>query len=109
MSDFEIVEGWTGDLDFGLKVNGVERAWVGGDTVALILKTADGRLIETGNNVAVVPDNPPGTIGVARYTPNAGDLKAKDSPLLARFKVVTNGRVVYFPSAAESRWKVYQP
>ena len=107
MTDWEIVEGWTGDLDFGLKVNGAARAWVGGDTVSLILKTADGRLIETSSNVAVVPDNPPGTIGVVRYTPDAGDLKAKDSPLLARFKVVTGGRVVYFPSAAEMRWRVY--
>jgi len=107
--DFGITEGWTGDLDFIMKVNGVARPWVQGDTVTLILKTTDGRLIETGGNVSVVPDNPPGTVGVARYAPNPGDLKAMDSPLLARFKVVTAQRTVFFPNAAESRWKVYPP
>lgn len=108
---FKVTEGWTGDLDFTLAVNGVARPWLGGDAVSLILKTQAGRRIKTVGNVAPVPEaplaTPPIGPGTVRYTPDASDLKAADSPVLARFKVVTGGRVVFFPNGEEDSWTVY--
>ena len=45
--------------------------------------------------------------GVVRYTPDAADLLATDTPHVARWKVTDgNGHVVFFPSEAGEVWEV---
>jgi hypothetical protein len=99
----ELTEGWTGDLDFWLATGAGPYALQGGDLVSLILKTQDGRPVDTVGNVSIVP---PGSDGRVRYSPDAGDLLAKNSPYLARWKLTTGGRVVFFPNGREMAWLV---
>lgn len=98
-----LTEGWSGDLDFTLKANGVVQDLTGA-TVELILKTNEGRTIETTGNIAVITP----AAGLVRYSPDGGDFQYKMGPYTARFKVTfLGGRVVYFPNGAPDSVPVY--
>ncbi len=110
----DVTEGWSGDLDFVLKVNGEALPLAAGDTVSLILKTQDGRWIDTTGNVTKVPVDagatPPIGPGTVRFSPDAGDFRAKDGPYLARWKLtLAGGKIVFFPNGREDRWNVFTP
>lgn len=101
----DLVEGWTGRLDFTLKSNGVAQNLTG-MTVELILKKSDGTPVDTASDVTIV-DAAAGKVG---YTPDAADLTSAASPLTARWKVIDGGgAVVYYPSRAPDTWRVWRP
>jgi baseplate upper protein BppU len=100
----ELVEGWTGDLDFVLKANGVALDLTG-MTVELILRKPDGTTIDTAGDTSV----PDPAAGKVRYAPDSADLVAANSPLMARWKVTNAGKVVYFPAGSPDRWEIYRP
>lgn len=108
-----ITEGWTHPLDVVLKVGGVPYAFAPADTVTLILKTQDGREIDTTGNVTVLPVDPaatpPITTGTVRFSPDAGDFRAKDGPYLARWKVTTATGVFFCPNDREAQIPVRVP
>ena len=104
----DIVEGWTQDLEFQLKSDGVAVDLTGILTanVTLILTNADGTSVTTTSDISISD----ATNGKVKYSPDAGDLLAVNSPLSARFKVIdADGKIVFFPSAAPDKWTVYKP
>jgi uncharacterized phiE125 gp8 family phage protein len=102
VSELKLVEGHTGVIDETLKSNG-EAVNLTGMTVELVLQTALGALVDTAGDVTV----PTPAEGVVRYTPDAADLLATQTPHVARWKVTDgNGRVVFFPSDAGEVWEV---
>jgi hypothetical protein len=105
MPVFEVVEGWTGPLDFTLKANGVA-VDLTGMTVIFILKDKDGAAIDTSGNASVVTP----AAGLVSYSPDAGDLVAAKTPHSARWRVTDGGgKVVFFPHGAPDRWQVFVP
>lgn len=98
-----IVEGYTGALDFDLLAAGVvDPALSTGDTLELILKTRDGRVISTSGNVAwATATSSGGTAIFARYLPDSQDLAVSHQPYSARFRVTRAGRVILYPSVVE--------
>ena len=102
MAELKLVEGHTGVIDEILKANGAA-VNLTGMTVELVLQTADGAFVDTATDVTV--ETP--AEGVVRYTPDAADLLATDTPHVARWKVTDgNGHVVFFPSEAGEVWEV---
>jgi hypothetical protein len=91
----EVVDGWTGPLDYTLLADGTALNLTG-MTVTLILTKPDGTVVDTTGDVTVTD----AAAGWVRYTPDATDLAASESPLRMRWKVVDGaGAVVYHPSA----------
>jgi uncharacterized phiE125 gp8 family phage protein len=104
MAELTLVQGHTGVIDETLKANGVA-VDLTGMTVALMLQTANGVLVDTSSNVMI----PSPLSGLVRYTPDPGDLLAQDTPHVARWKVTDGlGAVSFFPSDAGDVW-VVQP
>jgi uncharacterized phiE125 gp8 family phage protein len=102
VSELKLVEGHTGVIDETLKSNG-EAVNLTGMTVELVLQTAVGALVDTADDVTV----PTPAEGIVRYTPDAADLLATQTPHVARWKVTDgNGHVVFFPSDAGEVWEV---
>jgi uncharacterized phiE125 gp8 family phage protein len=101
MAELKLVEGWSSPIDETLKSDGVA-VDLTGMTVELLLQKADGSLVDTTGDVSVVT---PGS-GLVRYTPDAADLLAADSPHVARWKVTNAGKVTYFPNEAGEVWDV---
>lgn len=98
----EIIEGWTGPIDFALKADGAAID-LNGITVTLTLTGADGVAVDTTGDVAVLV----AAEGTVRYTPDVADLDAAKSPYRARFKLVDGvGAIVYCPSGARDVWRV---
>jgi hypothetical protein len=98
----EIVEGWTGDLDFQLKSDNVA-VNLTGTTVGLILQDSNGVVITPGGTTSIVDP----VLGKVRFSPAVGDLVASKSPYNARWKVTDGvGKVVFFPSGADDVWIV---
>jgi hypothetical protein len=90
----EIVEGWTGPLDFRLLADG-SALDISGMTVELLLTAQDGTAIDTTGDTSITD----ATDGEVRYLPDPTDLDSDDSPILMRWKVTDDlGRVVYHPS-----------
>lgn len=105
----KIVEGYTGALDFDLLASGViDGALSTGDTLALVLKTRDRKVIATSGNVAwSVSTSSGGSVIFARYLPDVGDLVASLSPYGARFQVTRAGRTLYYPNGLDpDKWEV---
>lgn len=101
----EVVEGWTGDLDFVLQADGVAVDLTGA-TVELILYKSDETLIDTSSDITVTD----AASGAVSYSPDETDLLASESPLRSRFKVTDgSGKVVYFPNARMDTWTVRSP
>ena len=82
-----VVEGWTHPIDVVLKVGGQPYAFDPADTVTLLLKTQDGREIDTTGNVTILAVDPaatpPVTAGTVRFSPDASDFRVKDGQYLA--------------------------
>jgi len=99
---FEIVEGWTGDLDFDLLADGALPAGsMSGMSVELILKKADGTQLTTTGDVAIADEDN----WRVRYSPDPGDLVR--GSYQGRFKVTDiGGKIVYFPSGAWDQWLI---
>ena len=101
--DFEIVEGWTGDLDFQLNADGSPQNLTG-MTVELILKKSDGEPIDTAGDVSVFD----AVEGKVRYSPDPAELQSGASPLTVRWKVTDGvGKIVYWPSGAAATIHVH--
>jgi uncharacterized phiE125 gp8 family phage protein len=102
MPELKLVEGYTGLIDETLKSNGVVIDLTG-MTVALILQKADGSPVDTTANVTV----PDAVNGLVRYSPDAGDLLALETPHVARWQVTDGiGKIVFVPSDAGEVWEV---
>lgn len=103
MTTIELVEGWTGNVDFTLLADGTA-VNLTGSTVTLTLRDRTGTVIDTTSDVSV----PTPASGVVRYSPDAIDLTASGSPYSARWKVVDgSSKVTYFPSSVDpDRWLV---
>lgn len=103
--DLELVEGWTGVLDFILKADGVA-VDLTGMTVELLLYKADGTQVDTTSDLTVTD----AAAGTVRYSPDGADLLASETPHRSRFKVTDgSGKIVYFPNGAMDRWLVRSP
>jgi hypothetical protein len=104
MASFDVVQGWTGNLDFQLKVEGTPAILSTDDTVSLILRRADGVLVSTTSEVVIISASD----GKVRYTPGATDLLTRHAPYGARFKLVDPlGKVVFFPNGRADLWNVH--
>ena len=102
MPELKLVEGWTGAIDDVLTSNGVAIDLTG-LTVELVLQKADGALVTTAGNVTIVIP----ASGLVRYSPDAGDLLATETPHVARWKVTDGaGKVSFFPSDPGEVWTV---
>lgn len=101
---FEIVESWTGPVDFVLKIDGVAAVLSSDDVVTLILRGADRKVISTTGEVSIlVPSE-----GKVRYVPSPYDFVASRGPYYARFQVVdVTSRKVFFPNGAADLITVY--
>lgn len=90
----EIVEGWTGQLDFQLLADG-DPVDLSGMNVEMILTRYDGTVVDTVGDIVVFDE----LAGKVRYLPDTAELLATASPLQFRFKV-TDGtsKTVYYPS-----------
>jgi uncharacterized phiE125 gp8 family phage protein len=104
MATLTLVEGHTGVIDQTLKAAGTV-VDLTGMFVDLVLQTANGTLLGTSADVTV----PAPMAGLVRYSPDPGDLLARDTPHVARWKVTdAQGAVVFFPSEAGDVW-IVQP
>ena len=105
MTVIELVEGWTGPLDFQLMANGSVPNLTG-CTVELILRKRDGTVVDTSGDVAVQGDP---TEAIVRYTPEDATVLT-NGPMHARFKVIdAASKVTFFPSGPRDKWELYQP
>jgi hypothetical protein len=98
-----LVEGQTGPVDKQLKVDGVALN-LAGCTVALVLKTRLGGLVDTATKVSVT-DAPTGKV---RYNPGSSDLTTASSPYGAHWKVTDGAtKIHFFPSGDPEQWTVH--
>jgi hypothetical protein len=98
----DLVEGWTGPLDFALSTDGIALDGTG-FTVTLILRDRAQGVVNVTGEIAWLAQGG----GTVRYSPSVNDLKAERSPYEARFKVTDgNGKDVYFPNADPLKWVV---
>lgn len=105
MATTDIVEGWTGNLDFQLKSDGAV-VNLTGMTVELILTDKDGAAITTAGNITVFD----AANGKVRYIPDAADLDDAKSPYTARWKVTDGaGKIVFFPNGVSDVYLVRRP
>lgn len=90
----EIVEGWSGPLDFSLLNDGVAQNLTG-ITITGQATNRLAQLVDLSSDVTVLS----ATDGQVRLTPDTGDFPAEQSPYELRFKAVdgTNA-IVFFPS-----------
>jgi len=97
-----LIEGWTGDLDFTLKADGSAINGTG-TTPTLVLRDRNGGTVDMTGKVAWIS----AAAGTVRYSPAATDLKAQLSPYEARFKVTdASSKDVFFPNGAADVWTV---
>lgn len=100
----DVVEGWTGDLDYQLKADGVI-VNLTGMTVVLVLTDKDGTAVTTTGNITVFD----AVNGKVRYRPDATDLVAAKSPYTMHWKVTDGAsRDVFFPNGAADVLKVHK-
>lgn len=98
---FEVVEGWTGPLDFNLLADGAIPAAALAGEVELILKKADGTVLATTGDVAILDS----AAWSVRYSPDPSDMVA--GTYRGRFKHTdTGGKVTYFPNGVWDQWKI---
>ena len=100
----EVVEGWSDDLPFTLKADGVAIDLTS-LTVTGVLHDRRGTAVSTTDKVAVSGT----TSGEVTYTPASSDLKASGSPYYLRFKVVdASTQIVYFANGAADTLVVHE-
>jgi hypothetical protein len=100
----DITEGWSGPLEFQLKVNGTVPGTPLSVTPVLILRDKFGVDIETVADVAVSDAN----LWKVTYTPDVVDLNAERSPYSAHWKITSGGQDIYFPSGAADMWTIHR-
>ena len=105
MAVVDITEGWTGNLDFYLKVDGAFYAIPTGATVTLILKDKNATVVDGTGDISIVT----AADGKVRYTPDATDLVAANSPYTAHWKVTdVAGGIIFFPNGEADKWQVFK-
>ena len=96
MARLEIVEGWTGALDFQLFADGTA-VNLTGMTVALIVTDKDGAGVTLAGTASIQD----AATGKVRYAPAAADFDDAKSPYTFRWRVTdAGGLIVFFPHAA---------
>ncbi len=98
MASVDIVEGWSGPIDFQLKENGVA-ADLTGDTMTA--EAVDRRRQPTTltGDLSIIS----ATDGKIRLTPDTGDFIASASPYELRFKRTTIAGIVFYPNGEAVR------
>ena len=77
-----------------------------GATVSLVLRGADGELVDTAGKVAWTDDD----VSKAQFNRLAGDLTAENSPYRARWYVTVGGITYPYPEASSpDLWLVVDP
>jgi hypothetical protein len=98
------VEGETGARRYTLKA-GNDPINLAGLTVELVLvrhKDPD-TVVDTTGDVSIVT----AAAGLVQFSPDAGDMLAANSPMLARFKLTdVDGKVAYLPEGEPDVWLV---
>jgi hypothetical protein len=97
----EISQGWTGDLDFQLLMDGVA-VNLTGKTVTAQATNKNGASVNLTGVVTVTSL----LEGKVRYTPSANDFVAAQSPYGFRFKATTGDQTVMFPNGVADAWIV---
>lgn len=97
----EVVEGWTGELDFVLAQDGTATNLTGATVELRLFDKGGVEILEAGSLVVLTPLE-----GVVRYSPAVGDLLRTNSPLRARVKVTNTGKDTFYPSSAADVWTV---
>ena len=99
---YNIVAGWTADIDIDLKDDGATPSGTLGGTVELILKNADGTQLPFTGDVSIQD----ATNWRVRVSPDAGDFVV--GIYRGRIKVTdTSNKVAYFPNGHWDRWIVH--
>ena len=105
MTFVDVTEGWTGALDFHLKVDGVFFKIPVGATVTLVLKDKNAAVVDVTGDISVVDAD----LGKVRYLPDSTDLVAANSPYTAHWKVTDGaGAIVFFPNGEADKWQVFK-
>jgi hypothetical protein len=73
-----------------------------GTTLALVLTKADGTAVTTTGNV----DWDDAVESKAKYTPDAADLAAADSPLTAHWKITDGADIFFVPQGPGDTWEI---
>src|SRR3989304_757129 len=89
----EIVEGWTGNIDFQLKEDDAP-ANLGTDAVAPTAIDKKRQSVTLAGDLTIVT----ATAGKVRLNPDTGDFLATSSPYELRIKRTTGTGVVFYPS-----------
>ena len=93
MEKVAIVEGWTGNMDFQLKEDGVP-ANLGGDTMVVEARDRTYAPVTLTGDLTVIS----ATDGKVRINPDTGDFLAAKSPYTLRFKRTMLSGVVFYPN-----------
>lgn len=97
-----LVEGWTGDLNYTLYTDGAAFNGTGMTVAAQIYDRSFSLMNPTGKTAWVVAAS-----GTVAFTPADGDIKAERSPYWVRFKVTDGaGKIVLFPTEDAIKWMV---
>lgn len=107
--DDEWVEGETGPRLYTLTLNGTTLDLTNATVTLLAYNGASKATVTIVGSVAVQDQLIPANLGKVLYSPNANDLKSADSPLLVRFRVVQNGKTLFFPNRETLAWIVRKP
>jgi hypothetical protein len=101
-NQLDLVEGWTGPLDFDLLAdNATPSSAMTGMSVVLLLREESGHDVTIGGTVGILD----AAAWRIRYSPANGDLVA--GKYGARFKVMdTGGKIVFFPNGPADRWVI---
>jgi len=98
----ELVTGWTEELLYTLKNNGVAVS-LSGATVVLVARDSADNLLTLSGTVSV----PGESTGQVQFAPAPSDITSANSPYRVRFKVTAaDGRISYFPNKEPERWIV---
>lgn len=102
MAERKLVEGWTGPIDETIRTAAGTPLDLTGMAVELLLQKADGLTVDTTGDITVVTP----AAGLVRYSPDAGDLVAIDTPHVARWKITSAGQVTFFPAEEGEVWVI---
>lgn len=101
METVDIVEGWTGSVDFQLKEDGTA-ADLGSDTMIAEARDRQRQSVTLTGDLTVVT----ATDGKVRLNPDTGDFVSSESPYELRFKRTTGSGIVYYPNEEAVRVNV---
>jgi len=100
-----VVEGWTGPLDFQLLADGVPLD-NSGNAIAVVVQDHQGATVTFTGTVNWLD----AVLSKVRFSPQPTDLLAAKSPYNVRWKVTDGAnKVVFFPSGKDDFWIVRAP